>query len=32
VLEFVYEMLGVKEKEKAKQIFQRMDRNMDGKV
>ena len=25
-------MLGVKEKEKAKQLFQKMDTNMDGKI
>ena len=32
MLDDVHEMLGIKEKETAKQLFQKMDRNMDGKV
>ena len=32
MLDAVHDMLGVKEKEKAKELFQKMDRNMDGKV
>ena len=32
MLDSLHEMLGVKEKEKAKHIFNKMDRNMDGKV
>ena len=32
VLSAVYEMLGVREKYKAKELFKKMDKNMDGKV
>ena len=32
MLSAVYEMLGVREKYKAKELFKKMDKNMDGKV
>ena len=32
VIGAVYQMLGVKEKYKAKELFEKMDTNMDGKV